>query len=48
LATDLPALPVYVEVLLGAVRAGVHALDDFAGTTGPGQISRNAHLWSRD
>ena len=49
LAIDLPALPIYYGVQLAGVRKGVRALaDDFAGTTLPGLISRNAHLWDRD
>jgi len=48
MAIDLPAMPVYFGVSLAAVRAGMRALtDDFAGTTRPGLISRNAHLWDR-
>jgi peptide/nickel transport system substrate-binding protein len=52
MASELPAFPMYFRVsFAGAVR-GVHALDDYAGTRGPGSapglMSRNAHLWDRD
>ena len=48
-AADLPALPMYYNVTMAAVRQGVHALvDDFAGAIGPGNASRRAHLWDQD
>jgi ABC-type transport system substrate-binding protein len=48
-AADLPALPMYYNVTMAAIRKGVDALvDDFrGGTVGPGTTSRNAHLWDR-
>lgn len=53
LATDLPALPLYFAPAFAAMNRGVRALvDDYAGTrgpaSGPGLMSRNAHLWDRD
>jgi peptide/nickel transport system substrate-binding protein len=46
---DMPAMPIYFGVSLAAIRKGVRALaEDFAGTTRPGLISRNAHLWERE
>ncbi|HZT07633.1 MAG TPA: ABC transporter substrate-binding protein [Chloroflexota bacterium] len=50
LAEELPLMPMIYQVTFAAVRANVHALtDDFLGAndTGPGQESRNAHLWDR-
>jgi peptide/nickel transport system substrate-binding protein len=47
MADDLPALPTYFRVSPAAVVHGVTALDDFAGSIGPGYASRNAHLWDR-
>jgi peptide/nickel transport system substrate-binding protein len=48
-AADLPALPMYYDVTMGAVRKGIRALiDDFAGSVGPGTTSRHAHLWDRE
>jgi peptide/nickel transport system substrate-binding protein len=48
-ATDLPALPMYMNVSLAAVRKGIHVLTtDYAGGQGPGTASRNAHLWDRE
>lgn len=48
MAADLPALPMYMNVTVAAVRGGVHALADYPGSLGPGTVSRNAHLWDRD
>lgn len=52
LGTDLPVLPIYFRTTFAAVRGGVQALEDFAGTrgtaSGPGLASRKAHLWDRD
>jgi peptide/nickel transport system substrate-binding protein len=49
LAAELPALPMYFDVNVVAVRKGVRAMiDDYAGTNNPGTASRNAHLWDRD
>jgi peptide/nickel transport system substrate-binding protein len=49
LAADLPALPMYFDVNIAAIRKGVRAItDDYAGVNGPGNISRNAHLWDRE
>ncbi len=49
MAENLPALPVYMNVSVAAVRQGIHAMvDDYRGGQGPGTASRNAHLWDRD
>ncbi|MBM2811738.1 MAG: hypothetical protein HW416_2497 [Chloroflexi bacterium] len=53
MADELPALPTYYRLIFAAVGKGVRALDDYAGTgggggSGPGLLSRNAHLWDRD
>jgi peptide/nickel transport system substrate-binding protein len=49
LASDLPALPLYWEVTMVAVRKGVRALtDDFPYTTLSSGLSRNSHLWDRE
>lgn len=52
LATDLPALPAYFRILMAAARKGIVALDDYGSGTGPGSgpglLSRHAHLWDRE
>jgi peptide/nickel transport system substrate-binding protein len=48
LANDVPVIPMYVRVDLAAVRQGVRALDDYAGTTLTRGMARTAHLWDRD
>ncbi len=48
MAADLPLMPSYYTATMGAVRSGVRALDDFAGISALGWMSRNAHLWDRD
>lgn len=49
LADDLPVFPLYFQVKMVAVTRGTRALvDDYAGSGGPGFLSRNAHLWDKD
>jgi ABC-type transport system substrate-binding protein len=48
LATDVPVIPLYFRTSFAAVRTGIRALDDYAGTQGSGAMARNAHLWDRD
>ncbi|MBM2811325.1 MAG: hypothetical protein HW416_2084 [Chloroflexi bacterium] len=52
IAADLPALPTYFRTNFAVVTEGVRALEDYAGSRGPGAgpglLSRSSYLWDRD
>ncbi|HEY3117259.1 MAG TPA: ABC transporter substrate-binding protein, partial [Chloroflexota bacterium] len=48
LATDMPVLPTYFRVQMALVPKGVHALEDYAGTTLARGSARSSYLWDKD